>query len=172
MLSYDVSQIRDRKLILLARFKPDFFRNVLIPEIEINCMQYHVDTHLVHNFRQYQHFDNSLYFMQGFAYADIPAGQEYEVIMRIKNGIIEPDSVMRCKTTVLCFFSEFKNQPIEYAWHGHHAICQIQFHDGIPDLIQELYEITEKKPIKITQEICLCSLETLKANINIEARQF
>ncbi|WP_321019174.1 hypothetical protein, partial [Eisenbergiella porci] len=64
-------------------------------------------------------------------------------------------------------FSEFKMQPIAYAWHGYHAGCLIQFPDGIPDLIQEMYEITEKKPIKITQEICLCTLETLKANSGV-----
>ncbi len=165
MLSYEDSKVQDRKLILLARFHPEFVRNILIPEIEINSTQYRVDTRLVNNFRKYQHVKNGLYFMLGFAYADIPAGLEYEMIMRINNGEIERDSVMRCKAAVLCFFSEFKTQPIEYAWHGHHTICQIHFPDGIPDLIEELYEITEKKPAKITQEICLCSYDTLKANI-------
>lgn len=167
MLSHDDSKIKDRKLILLARFNPDFSRGVLIPEIELNSIQYHVDTHLVNNFKKYQHSKNCLYFFHGFAYADIPVGQEYQSIMRINRGIIEPDSVLKCKATALCFFSEFRNQPIEFAWNGHHSICQIQFHDGIPDIIQELYEITEKKPIKITQELCLCSFDTLKANINV-----
>jgi len=166
MLSYDDSKIRDRKLILLARFHPDFSRGVLIPEIEANSMQYHVEARFVHRFRTYRHTENSLYFIHGLAYADIPSGQEYEVITRINHGVIEPDSVMKRKTTVLGFFSEFRNQPIECAWHGHHGICQIRFDGGIPDMVQELYEITEKKPIKITQEICLCSLDTLKANIH------
>lgn len=167
MLSYDKSRIQDRKFILVARFHPDFARRILIPEIEINCMRYDVDAHLVNRFRKYQHTKNCLYFLLGFAYADIPAGQEYEVIMRINHGVIDPDSVMKCKATALCFFSEFRNLPIEFAWHGHHALCQIQFQDGIPDMIQGLYEIAERKPIKIMQEICLCSFDTLKANISM-----
>ena len=167
MFSYDDSKIKERKLLLSARFQPDFMCGELIPEIEKNSIQYHVDTRLLDNFRRYQNFENCLYFFLGFAYADIPAGQEYEVIMRINGGNIDPDSVRKCKATVLCFFSEFKTQPIEFAWKGHHAIGQIHFCDGIPDMIQELYEITERKPVKITQEICLCSFDTLKANINV-----
>ena len=167
MLSHDDSKIQDRKLILWARFHPDFSRDVLIPEIEANSIQYHVAPQLIDNFRKYRNAENCLYFIHGFAYADIPAGQEYEVVMRINEGIIDQESVISCKAIVLCFFSEFKMQPIAYAWHGYHAGCLIQFPDGIPDLIQEMYEITEKKSIKITQEICLCTLETLKANSGI-----
>lgn len=166
MLSYDDSKIRNRKLILLARFHPAFSRGVLIPEIETNSTQYHVDARLVHHFQKNQHMENSLYFIHGLAYADIPAGQEYEVMMRINHGVIDTDSVTKCKSAVLGFFSEYRNQPIECAWHGHHGICQIRFYDGIPDMIQEVYEITEKKPITVTQEICLSSFDTLKANIN------
>lgn len=166
MLSHNDSKVQDRKLILWARFHPEFTRNVLVPEIETNSIQHHLDPLLADNFRRYQYAENCLYFFHGFAYADIPAGQGYEVIMRINKGVIEQDSVMRCKATVLCFFSEFKTQPIAYAWHGHHAGCLIQFHDGIPNIIQELYEITEKKPVEIKQEICLCSFDTLKASTN------
>lgn len=167
MLSHDDSKIQDRKLILWARFHPEFSRDILIPEIEANSMQYHVAPELIGSFRRYRDAENCLYFVHGFAYADIPAGQEYEAVMRIHEGIIDQDSVISCKAIVLCFFSEFKMQPIAYAWHGYHAGCLIQFPDGIPDLIHELFEITEKKPIKITQEICLCSLETLNANSGI-----
>lgn len=167
MLSHDDSKIQDRKLILWGRFHPDYSRDILIPEIEANSMQYHVSPQLIDNFRKYQNAENCLYFIHGYAYADIPAGQEYEMIMRINRGGIMPDSIMRCKAIVVCFFSEFKTQPIAYAWHGYHAVCLIQFPDGIPDLVQELYEITEKKPINITQEICLCTMETLKANSGI-----
>ncbi|MBT9776517.1 hypothetical protein GPL15_08370 [Clostridium sp. MCC353] len=160
MLSHDNSKIQNCKLNLWARFHPGFSRDILIPEIEANSTQYHVDPLLVDNFRKYLHAENCLYFIHGFADADIPAGQEYNAIMRINNGVIEPDSIIRCKVTVLCFFSEFKTQPIANAWKGYHASCQIQFHDGIPDIIHELYEITEKKPIKITQELCLCLFDT------------
>lgn len=167
MLFYDDSKIQDRKLILLARFHPEFLCSELFPEIEQNSIQFHVEKRILDNFRRYKNLENCLYFYIGFAYADIPAGQEYEMIMCINGGKIEPDTVMKCRTTVLCLFSQFKTQPIEFAWKGHHAICQIQFCDGIPDIIQELYEITERKPIKITREICLCSFDTLKANINV-----
>lgn len=167
MLSHDNSKIFDRKLILWARFHPDFSRNILIPEIETNSIKYQTDSQLIEHFQKSQYAENCLYFYHGFAYADIPIGQEYQAIMRINKKGIELDSIMRCKATVLCFFSEFKQQPIAYAWHGYHASCLIQFHDGIPDIIEELYEITEKKPIEIKQEICLCSFDTLKANINV-----
>ena len=120
---------------------------------------------LIDNFRKYRNAENCLYFIHGFAYADIPAGQEYEVVMRINEGIIDHNSVISCKAIVLCFFSEFKMQPIAYAWHGYHyRLSDSSFPMEFRILIQEMYEITEKKPIKITQEICLCTLETLKAN--------
>ncbi len=61
---------------------------------------------------------------------------------------------------MLCFFPKFKRQPIANAWQDYYASCQIQFYDGIPDIIQKLYEITEKKPIEIIQELCLCSYDT------------
>ena len=47
MLAHEDSRIQDRKLILWARFHPEFSRNVLIPEIEENSMQYHVAPQLV-----------------------------------------------------------------------------------------------------------------------------
>lgn len=151
------------KLKLLARFHPDFSRDVLITEIEANSRQYHVDSQLTDNFRKYQHYKNCLYFFHDFACADIPSGQEYEVIMPINRGKIELDSVIRCKATVLCFFSEFKIQPMACAPYGHHGSCLIQFHDKIPDIIQGLYEITEKKPIEMKQELYICSVNALKA---------
>ena len=54
MLSHDDSKIQDRKLILWARFHPDFSRDVLIPEIEANSIQYHVAPQLIDNFRKYR----------------------------------------------------------------------------------------------------------------------
>lgn len=166
MLSVNDSKVKDRKLILWARFHPDFARHILIPEIEANSEKYHAEPQSVERFRNCRYAENSLYFHHNYAYAEIPAGQEYEAVMRITRGTIEQDSIIRCKTTVLCFFSNFKTQPIPYAWHGHHAICLIQFHNGIPDMIQELYEIADKKTININREICLCSYDTLGAGIN------
>lgn len=86
MLAHEDSRIQDRKLILWARFHPEFSRNVLIPEIEENSMQYHVDPQLADNFRKCRNAENCLYFLHGYAYADIPAGQEYDLIMRINKG--------------------------------------------------------------------------------------
>lgn len=50
MLSVESSKIADRKFILMARFSPDFTRDKLIPEIDANCMKYHVDPRLVKNY--------------------------------------------------------------------------------------------------------------------------
>lgn len=172
MRSVENTKIEERKLILLARFHPDFVRNELLPEIEANSVQYHVEPQLLEYFRKCRFAENSLYFHHNYAYADIPAGQEYEFIMRICDGIVVPDSVMECKAKVLCFFSAFKTHPIAHANQGHHENCLIQFQEGIPDMIQELYEIRERTPIEVRQEIGLCSYETLRANLNGSSKVF
>lgn len=166
MLSVENSKIEQRKLILLARFSFAFTRDKLIPEIEANCIKYNVTPCLVENFQKYKFAGNSLYFHHAYAYADIPVGQKYEMIARINKGVIVPDSVLKCNTTVLAFFSAYRTQPFPYASHGHHENSLIQFQDGIPDMIFDLNEITDKTAIlEDTSQICLCSYETLKANI-------
>lgn len=165
MLSVEHSKIEHRKLILLARFSPDFTRDNLIPEIETNCIKHHVDPWLIEAFQKHKFAENSLYFHHDYAYADIPMGQEYEMVARISRGVIVPDSILRCKTTILTFFSAYKTQPSPCASHGHHENSLIQFQDGIPDIIFDLNEITDKTTcLEYTAGICLCSYETLKAN--------
>lgn len=165
MLSVENSKMKDRKLILMARFSIDYTQDKLIPEIETNCVEYRVDPQLAANFQRNKFAANSLYFHHAHAYADIPIGQEYEAIARMCRGIIIPDSILRCKTTVLAFFSAYKTQPFPHASHGHHENSLIQFQDGIPDMIFDLYEITDKTTsLAYTPDICLCSYETLKAN--------
>lgn len=165
MLAVSESKIMYRKFILLARYNMQFVRDMLIPEIESNINQHAISSpDVVEHFRKNQFAENSLYFHHSYAYADIPMGQTYEVIARMEKGKIQPDSVLRCKTKILCFFSAYQPQPMAYASHGHHENSLIQFEEGIPDLIDELYEIKEKKPITQLQNICLCSLETLHAN--------
>lgn len=105
-----------------------------------------------------------MYFHHSYAYADIPTGQEYDVIALSKYGKIQKDSVIECKTRVLNFFTAYKTQLIESAAHGHHQNSLIEFQDGIPAMINELYEIAEKVSIDVRQEICLCSYETLWTN--------
>lgn len=161
-------EVGKRKLILMGRFSPDFAKNILIPEIEANCIQYHVEPWLIEHFQKNKFAENSLFFHHAYSYADIPIGQEYEIAARTaeyKWNII-PDSAIRCKSTVLCFFSMWHHCPLPYANHGHHELSLIQFQNGIPDMIYELTEITEKKPIEITQEICLCSNETFQSAIH------
>lgn len=160
------TKIEDRKLILLARYAPGYARDILIPEIEANSIQYHVNPMLVESFQRHKFAKGSLYFHHNRVYADIPTGQEYEIAARIYKGVIVPDSIVEIKATVLNFFTTFRIYPAEYANHGCHENCLIQFHDGIPDMINELYEIAEKKPMEMKQEICLCSYQTLKANVS------
>lgn len=170
MLSVENSKIEQRKLILLARFSSDFARDKLIPEIETNCANYPVEPWLIENFQRYKFADNSLYFHHDYAYADIPLRQEYEFIARMSKGAIIPDSVLRCRATVLAFFSCYKTQPLPHASHGHHENCLIQFQNGIPDMIFRLNEITDKTTgLDYTPDICLCSCETLKANIAVKS---
>lgn len=165
MLTVSESKIMYRKFILLARYNMQFVRDVFIPEMEGNISKNPISSpEIITYFRENQFAENSLYFHHSYAYADIPMGQTYEVIARMEKGKIQADSVRRCKTKVLCFFSNYKSQPMGSASHGHHENSLIQFEDGIPDLIDELYEIKEKKPITQLQNICLCSLETLHAN--------
>lgn len=165
MLSIEKSKMEHRMLILLSRFSPDFTQKRLIPEIETNCINNQVDHYLVKNFQKYKFAENSLYFHHAYAYADIPIGQEYDIIARISKGVIVTDSIVKCKTTVLAFFSAYKIQPLSNASHGHHENSLIQFQNGIPDMIFDLYEMTEKTTsVECAPEICLCSYETLKAN--------
>lgn len=163
MLSVNDSKIEHRKLILLARFGAGFVQNELIPEIEEYSLKYKVGTPLINEFQKNRLSQNSMYFHHSYAYADIPVGQEYDVIARFDRGKIQPDSVMECKTKVLHFFSQYRISLLEYANHGHHENCLIQFKNGIPAMIYELYEINEKKPMDVGQELCLCSYETLLA---------
>ena len=165
LLSIERSRIEERKFTLLARFSPSFTRDRLIPEIDANCIKYQVDPLLVENYQRHRFSENSLYFHHAHAYADIPVGQEYEFIARMSGGVMVPDSILRCKTTILAFFSGYRTMPLPHANHGHHENCLIQFQNGIPDMIFELYEITDKTTaLHYTPDICLCSYETLKAN--------
>jgi hypothetical protein len=165
MLPISKVEMSERKLILLARYQPEFSRNILIPEIEKNskpsdfCPQTLID-----EFQKNKYAKNSMYFHHSYAYADIPVGQEYDVIAFSKNWRIQRDSVIECKTKVLNFFTAFKTQLIPFASHGHHENSLIQFQEGIPAMIKEIYEIAEMKPMDIGLEICLCSFETLWAN--------
>ncbi len=167
MLSIENAKIEDQILKLLSRFSADFTHRILIPEIELNCVKYHVEPGLVEKFQRYKNTENSLYFAHSYAYADIPTGQKYEFIARISNnGMIVPESVIKCKAAVLCFFSNYRIQPQAFANHCHHEISLIEFYDGIPDLVDELTEFTEKsKFLEYKQRIGLFSYETPKAKI-------
>lgn len=165
MVPISKTKISERNLILLARYQPEFSRNTLIPEIEKNSKPSDIcPQKIIDEFRRNKHAKNSMYFHHSYAYADIPTEQEYDVIAFSKNWKIQRDSVIECKTKVLNFFTAYKTQLIVFADHGHHQNSLIQFQEGIPAMINELYEIAEMKPMDIGQEICLCSFETLWAN--------
>jgi len=162
MLPVSESKISERKLILQARYHPAFARDILIPEIEKNSKPSELcPPAVIEAFQRNKQAVNSMFFHHSYAYADIPAGQEYDVIAVIENGQIKPNTVSDCKTKVLNFFTAYKTQLIASADHGHHQNSLIQFKDGVPAMINELYEIAEMKPMDIGREICLCSYETL-----------
>ena len=165
MQSIGKTEIYQRKLILLARFGLLFAQDELIPEIEQSSKPSDIcPKRILDEYQINKHAGNSMYFHHSYAYADIPTGQEYDIIAFSQYGKIQMDSVIECKTKVLNFFTAYKTQLIEFADHGHHQNSLIQFQDGIPEMIYELYEITEKVSIDVRQEICLCSHETLWAN--------
>lgn len=66
-------------------------------------------------------------------------------------GKIQPESIQKCPAKVLCFFTAFRTQPFHQASKGHHELSLIQFEQGIPSIINELAEITERKPLNISE---------------------
>lgn len=135
-------------LVLWARFSPIFVKQELIPEIEKNCMEFGIFSQTAYNAFQKSKFAvNSLYFHHQYAEKDIPIGQEYEAIAYSKNWKIQPASIQKCPSKVLCFFNAFRTQPSDHAMRGHHELSLIQFAGGIPSMINELFEIAESKPL-------------------------
>ncbi|MBO5033900.1 MAG: hypothetical protein J6C19_05820 [Lachnospiraceae bacterium] len=135
-------------LVLLARFSPAFVKQELIPEIEKNCTEFGIFSQTAYDTFQKNKFEeNSFYFHHDYAEKDIPTGQEYEAIAYSKNRKIQPASIQKCPSKVLCFFTAFRTRPADHAMRGHHELSLIQFGGGIPSIISELFEITEPKPL-------------------------
>lgn len=135
-------------LVLLARFGSSFVEQELIPEIEKNCKQFGIFSQTAYDVFQKNKFAaNSLYFHHEYAVTDIPIGQEYEAIAYSRDWKIQPDSIQKCSSKVLCFFTAFRTQPSDHAMRGHHELSLIQFGQGVPSMINELFEITECKPL-------------------------
>lgn len=107
---------------------------------------------------------NSLYFHHDYAVADIPIGREYEAIAYGKNGMVEPGSIQKCPSKVLCFFMAFRTRPSDSAMRGHHELSQIEFEQGVPTIINKLFEITKGEQARPQEYmyIYLGSEETLK----------
>ena len=132
----------------MARFSQIFVRQELIPEIENNCIKFGIFSQTAYDAFQKSKFAvNSLYFHHEFAEKDTPIGQEYDAIAYSKDWKIQPDSIQKCPSKVLCFFTAFKTQPSDHAMRGHHELSLIQFGDGLPSMINELFEVTERKPL-------------------------
>lgn len=139
-------------LVLLARYSPAFVVQELIPEIEKNCEQFGIYYPTAYDAFQKNKFAvDSLYFHHSYAVADIPIGQEYEAIAYTRDGKIQADSIQKCPSKVLCFFTAFKTQPSDQAMRGHHELSLIQFGKGVPPMINELFEITERKPLELLE---------------------
>ena len=135
-------------LVLLARYSPVFVEQELIPEIEKNCEQFGIYYPMAYNaFRKNKFAADSMYFHHSYAVADIPINQEYEAIAYSEGGKIQEDSIQKCPSKVLCFFTAFRTQPTDQAMRGHHELSLVQFVKGLPPMINELVEITERKPL-------------------------
>lgn len=146
-----------KKLVLWAWFEPELVKNQLIPEIESNCEKYGIYFPNAYNiFSQNKYAKNCLYFHHDYAESDIFIGQEYTKIALRKDLCSEPEFIQDCHAKVLCFFTAFRTQPSDYAMSGHHELSLIQFRDGIPQIIyDELYKLTEMKPLNFQKEIYL-----------------
>lgn len=152
-------------LILLARFCPEYVKQEFIPEIERNCKQFGIyDQAAYEAFQKDRSAVNSLYFHHSYAVADIPAGREYHAIAYSRNGEIQAHSIQKCSSKILCFFTAFRTQPSAQAMRGHHELSLIQFESGLPPMLNELVEVTERKPIDISEgkEIYLGSEKELR----------
>lgn len=135
----------DKNLILWGWFNPRLVKDIILPDIEKNCIQYGIYFPNAYEiFKKNKFAQNSLYFIHSYAPSDIPIGQEYREIALLKNSEVQPDSIQKCHSKVLCFFTAYRIQPSECAMRGHHEFSLIQFEQGIPQLIyDELPEITE-----------------------------
>lgn len=150
------------ELVLWFRFSDEYAKNNLIPEIEKNCVFVDKeDKPLADLFQKNKFVENSIYLHYGWACADIPSGQQYNRIARVKDGIIQPDSIEDIQAKVLTFFSNCRMiMPISSSWRGHHQSCLVKFENRIPSIIYELEEFTCKMPDQFRQKLCLFSSET------------
>lgn len=143
----------DEYLMLLARYGSVFVEQELIPEIEKNCAQQGIYSQSAYEaFEKYKFAANSMYFHHDYAVKDIPIGQEYEAIAYSVGRKIQSESIQRCPSKVLCFFTAFRTQPFYQASRGHHELSLIQFEQGIPTVMDELVEITERKPLSTPEQ--------------------
>lgn len=156
----------EKNLILLARFSQEQVKNELIPEIERSCTQHGMISQAAYDIYQAnQLVENSLYFCHSYASYDIPIGEEYEAVALVdEDWKILPDSIQKCHSRILCFFTAVWVRPSDIAMRGHHEISQIQFEGGIPSIIYEgLVEITKKSQgLEYKKQIILCSESELQ----------
>ena len=140
-------------LVLWERFAPSFAKQELLPEIEKNCEEFGIFSQTAYDaFQKNKFAANSMYFQHQYAEKDIPIGQEYEAIAYSRDRKIQPDSIQKCASKVLCFFTAYKTQPADHAMCGHHELSLIQFCKGIPPMISGLFEITDHKPLYIPEQ--------------------
>ncbi len=139
-------------LVLWARFSQEFIKNELIPEIEKNCAQLGVFSQTAYDaFQKNKYSSHSMYFHHQYANTDIPINQEYEAVAYSKDRKIQTDSIQKCHSKVVCFFTAYKTRPSDHAMKGHHELSLIRFEQGFPSMINELFEITERKPLDTTR---------------------
>lgn len=177
MLAEELCDIKKRKFILLARYNESFVKKSIIPKMETDIKKVRekirnkeellLFEESISEFNANCNKKNCIFAYNLYSYADIPLGKEYDVIGCMNEHFeIVKNSVFECKTKIVSIITaDYKNVPMNYINHGHNAICIIYFPDGIPNIINSLYEVTEFKGVKYENIVFLSTNETLNANI-------
>lgn len=168
--------LKDHKFILLAKFNETLISDEILPQMEkdiyrikkgiLNDKELLEFTQTVSTFNKVRDTNHSIYFYNLYAYEDIPIGKEYDVI-----GVMDSSFNIREKTLISCkskiigsLYAKSKHFPMDVVPNGHSTICLINFPDGIPGIINTLYDVNSKKPIHYDDVVFLCTYKTLEAN--------
>ena len=72
----------------------------------------------------------------GFAFADLEIGRCFEVIFQKER----PENAILCQSRIVSVTQQFA-KPFDRVPHGWKTICEVEFPDGVPSLIQNLPEV-------------------------------
>jgi hypothetical protein len=88
----------------------------------------------------------------GYAFADLEIGYRFDVIFPRKN----PEAGIHCQSKIVAVTQQF-SKPFDRVPHGWKTICEIEFPEGIPTVIQNLPELIGWH---LNDEwVCVCNVE-------------